>query len=55
MRLLSTRTMLMRLLSKITMANEDAKHKYSQMRLLRTRTLTNEVAKHNNNANEAAK
>jgi len=65
MRLQSTRTMLMRLLSKRMMVNEVAKHmhngkwvaKHRTManELLNTITMTNELAKYKNNANEAAK
>ena len=55
MRLLSTRTIQMRVLSTSTMAEDGDKHKNNAMRLLRTRTMSNEVAKHKNKTNESAK
>ena len=64
MRLQSTRTMLMRLLSKRMMVNEVAKHMHigkwvakhrTMANDLNTITMTNELAKYKNNANEAAK
>ena len=53
--MISTRTMLMRLLSIRTMPNDVAKHKTIQIRVLSTKTMADEVAKHMNNAHETAK
>ena len=55
MRLLSIRTMQIRVLSTRTMVEDGDKHKKIQMTLLSTRKMPNEVVQNKNNANESAK
>ena len=55
MRLLSTRTMQIRVLSTSTIAEDGDKHKKMKMKLLSTRKMLNEVVQNKNNANESAK
>ena len=45
----------MRVVSRRTMTNDDAKHEYNAKELLSTKTMTNFIAKHKNNSNRAAK
>ena len=55
MRLLSTRTIQMRVLSKCTMTEDGDKHKNNANEVPKHKNNANEVAKHKNNANESAK
>ena len=55
MRLLSTRTIQMRVLSIITMAETVISTRTKQMKLLSTRTMPNEVVQNKYNANVSAK
>ena len=55
MRLLSTRTIQMRVPSTTTMAEDGDKHKNNENKVPKHKNNANEVAKHKNNANESAK
>ena len=55
MRLLSTRTIQMRVLSTLAMAEDGDKHKNNANKVPKHKNNANEVAMHKNNANESAK